>query len=189
MNYLKIYNNLIEKAKAENNKEDEYYEMHHILPKSLNGTDDAFNLVNLTFRQHYIAHELLVKIYPDCKKLIHALWMMTITTQSSLLKTDLNDVDFRIRKRIKFLKNDSKTMKYITSHAYEKCRQIYRNMMNGHIVTDKTKKLISERTKAMMNDPSVVKKVRASCAKGSKGTKWYYDKKTLKCFKQFPRRS
>lgn len=32
------------------------------MPKSLGGTDDKNNLVNLTAREHYIAHLLLVKI-------------------------------------------------------------------------------------------------------------------------------
>lgn len=40
----------------------EYFETHHIVPKSLGGTDDKNNLVNLTAREHYIAHLLLVKI-------------------------------------------------------------------------------------------------------------------------------
>jgi hypothetical protein len=63
MNYQKIYNNLIEKARKENrNKEDGYYESHHILPRSMGGTDEKFNLVLLTPREHYIAHALLVKI-------------------------------------------------------------------------------------------------------------------------------
>lgn len=42
--------------------EGEYFETHHIVPKSLGGTDDKNNLVNLTAREHYIAHLLLVKI-------------------------------------------------------------------------------------------------------------------------------
>ena len=187
MNYLKIYNDLIEKAKIENVKNNEYYEIHHIKPRSLNGSDDDKNLVKLTFRQHYVAHELLVKIHPDCKKLIHALWMMTITTLNSIAKTDINEIDCRIRQRIDFLKKDYKTMKYMTSYAYEKCRQIYRDMMNGHVVTNKTRELISIRTKEAMNSHDIIKRVRKACSKGSKGTKWYYDKQTLECFKQFPR--
>ena len=80
-------------------------------------------------------------------------------------------------------------MKYMTSYAYEKCKSIFREMMNGHAVSEDTRKLISERTKEKMNSKEVIKKVREACAKGSKGTRWYYDKETLKCFKQFPRRS
>ena len=35
MDYLKIYDNLIAKGRKENNREDEYYELHHIKPRSL----------------------------------------------------------------------------------------------------------------------------------------------------------
>lgn len=182
MNYKRIYETLIEKGRLENTNEEAYYEKHHIVPKSLGGSDSESNLVNLTFRQHYLAHELLVKIYPENKKLIHALWMMTITTQTSLLKSQ---VDTRIEKRVRSIKNDQKLLKYVTSHAYEKCKKIFRDMMNGHEVTEKTKKLISQRTREAMNSPEVIKKTREGCAKGSKGTRWYYDKLTLKCFKWF----
>ena len=42
--------------------EGEYFETHHKVPASLGGTDDKANLVDLTAREHYIAHLLLVKI-------------------------------------------------------------------------------------------------------------------------------
>lgn len=65
MDYEKIYNDLIEKAKSSICVEGGYFEKHHIIPKSLGGTNDASNLVKLTARQHYIAHLLLYKIYKD----------------------------------------------------------------------------------------------------------------------------
>jgi hypothetical protein len=40
-----------------------YCEKHHILPKSLGGSDDASNLILLTSRQHYLAHWMLWKAY------------------------------------------------------------------------------------------------------------------------------
>lgn len=63
MNYEKIYNALVDKARKENTDNVGYFEKHHIIPKSLGGTNDASNLVKLTARQHYIAHLLLYKIY------------------------------------------------------------------------------------------------------------------------------
>lgn len=38
-----------------------YCEVHHIVPKSLGGTNEKSNLVSLTARQHYIAHWMLWK--------------------------------------------------------------------------------------------------------------------------------
>lgn len=63
MNYTKIYNNLISKAKRENRMKDcgIYYENHHIIPKSFGGSDDTENLVLLTAKEHWIAHLLLAR--------------------------------------------------------------------------------------------------------------------------------
>ena len=38
---------------------DGYAEVHHIVPRSLGGSDDADNLIRLTARQHYVAHWML----------------------------------------------------------------------------------------------------------------------------------
>ena len=74
MNYKKIYTNLIEKAK--NRSLNGYFETHHIIPKCIGGTNELSNLVNLTPEEHYLAHQLLVKIYPDNYKLVKAAAMM-----------------------------------------------------------------------------------------------------------------
>lgn len=74
MDYRKHYNALIERSK--NRKLYEYSESHHIIPKCMGGSDDKDNLVTLTPEEHYLAHQLLVKIYPDNKKLINAAVMM-----------------------------------------------------------------------------------------------------------------
>lgn len=67
MDYLKIYNSLIYKRQNIEllDKTQCYCEKHHILPKSLGGSNDSKNLVNLTLREHYIAHLLLFKIYKN----------------------------------------------------------------------------------------------------------------------------
>ena len=78
MNYQKIYNDLIQNAKDQKLLNEQYVEFHHIIPKSLNGTDDNENMVALTARQHYIAHMLLVKIaeernnLQEYKKMLYA---------------------------------------------------------------------------------------------------------------------
>jgi hypothetical protein len=76
MDYEKIYNQLIDKAKLRKSKRDVYYERHHIIPKCMGGSNDKTNLVKLTAKEHFVAHKLLVEIYPDNGKLIHAYWRM-----------------------------------------------------------------------------------------------------------------
>lgn len=58
MNYQKIYNSLIAKAQARATVGG-YKESHHIIPRSLGGSDDKSNLVDLTAREHFIAHMCL----------------------------------------------------------------------------------------------------------------------------------
>lgn len=70
MNYQRVYNQLIDRAK--NRILEGYSEKHHIIPKCLGGTDDTENLVRLTAEEHYVAHQLLVKIYPDNYLLLFA---------------------------------------------------------------------------------------------------------------------
>lgn len=57
-----------------------YFESHHIIPKSLGGSNDIKNRVLLTAKEHYVCHHLLVYMYPqnsiECKKMICAWWAM-----------------------------------------------------------------------------------------------------------------
>lgn len=76
MDYLKHYEKLISKAKMRDYDQLEYYETHHILPVCMGGTDDGTNLVKLFGREHYLAHLLLAKIYPNNDSLIYAVVMM-----------------------------------------------------------------------------------------------------------------
>lgn len=76
MNYNKHYETLIQKSK--NRCIEGYYEEHHVIPKCIGGSNDSNNLVKLTPEEHYLAHLLLVKIYPKETKLIYAARMMTL---------------------------------------------------------------------------------------------------------------
>lgn len=63
MNHEKHYKLLINKAKTRTLSNDVYVEKHHILPKSLGGSNCLSNIVVLTGREHFIAHMLLAHIY------------------------------------------------------------------------------------------------------------------------------
>lgn len=75
MNYQKVYDQLIERAKIR--VLECYTEMHHIVPKCVGGSNVADNLVALTPEEHFLAHQLLVKIYPQEDKLVYACARMT----------------------------------------------------------------------------------------------------------------
>jgi hypothetical protein len=76
MNYAKIYDALITRAKSRVLLG--YRERHHIVPRCMGGTDDKENLVDLTAEEHFVAHQLLVKIYPGVSGLVFAVQMMTV---------------------------------------------------------------------------------------------------------------
>lgn len=60
MNYKKLYNQIISNAQSRA-KPDVYTERHHILPRALGGNDHISNLVDLTAREHFLAHYCLWK--------------------------------------------------------------------------------------------------------------------------------
>lgn len=63
MNYQKAYNQLIESARTKTMTS--YSERHHIIPRCLGGNNTKSNLVLLSAREHFVAHWLLTKIYPN----------------------------------------------------------------------------------------------------------------------------
>lgn len=85
MNYRHIYCKIISYAKSQEKLglrkkgNGEYYERHHILPKSLFPlwVNDKRNLVLLTAREHFFCHKLLYKIFP-CKEMSYALFIWQI---------------------------------------------------------------------------------------------------------------
>ena len=74
MNYNKHYTLLVQRGV--NRTIDGYKERHHIIPKCVGGTDDKSNIVELTPEEHYLAHQLLTKMYPNEPSLIYAAMMM-----------------------------------------------------------------------------------------------------------------
>lgn len=110
MNYQRIYNEIIGRAVKRNLKKSKelYVESHHIIPKSLGGTNKKDNLVNLTAREHYMAHWLLYKMYkgsPQGRKMLHA-W-------NRMCCIDINNV------------------KKYTSHSFKYARELHSKSMSG----------------------------------------------------------
>ncbi|AUS02907.1 HNH nuclease [Vibrio phage 2.275.O._10N.286.54.E11] len=74
MNYKKHYDAMINRAK--NRILEGYSEKHHIIPKCMGGDNSKSNLVALTGREHFVAHQLLIKIYPEQHGLAKAAMLM-----------------------------------------------------------------------------------------------------------------
>lgn len=91
MNYRHIYCKIISYAKSEEKLglrkkgNGNYYESHHILPRSLFPLweKEKRNIVLLTAREHFFCHQLLYKIYP-CKEMNYALFYMSICKKDGM---------------------------------------------------------------------------------------------------------
>jgi 5-methylcytosine-specific restriction endonuclease McrA len=80
--YSKCYDNIIHRAKSRDLPKEIYTEKHHIIPRSLGGTNNVANLVRLTAKEHRLVHILLPKMTIDpahTKSMWYALWMMLRT--------------------------------------------------------------------------------------------------------------
>jgi hypothetical protein len=87
MKYKDIYENLIARARVRTLET--YTESHHIIPRCMNGDNSVENLVDLTPEEHYLAHQLLVKIYPEEYGLVKAAVMMALNLNGNRPKNKL----------------------------------------------------------------------------------------------------
>lgn len=92
MLYQNIYNQIIERAKTRDLHG--YYEKHHIIPRCLGGSDEKDNLVSLTYREHFLCHKLLCKIYPGNLKLIYAISFMIYFSKNNERFVSSRDFDY-----------------------------------------------------------------------------------------------
>lgn len=82
MNYQKVYDQLVEKCKPrglDKSKHEGYFEIHHIVPRCMGGSDEKGNLVMFTAREHIFAHVCLWKAYPKHLGVVTAAKMMVDT--------------------------------------------------------------------------------------------------------------
>jgi hypothetical protein len=142
MNYQKVYNQIIERAK--NRQLEGYKEKHHIIPKCLGGNNDKENLVDLTAREHFLCHMLLCEIYPKENKLKQALWLMIIG-KNSRNKHNISSRNYEYNK-IKFIDTiKGKKLSNITKEKIKRSRLLLGNLSKYY--TPEVKDKISSKLK------------------------------------------
>jgi hypothetical protein len=108
MNYGKIYDDLIVKAKSENRIKggEVYYESHHIIPECMGGEGTVNqwrthpNIVLLNAKEHFIAHKLLVNIHPNNQGLKDAL-VCFLRKSKSQKRNEISSRDYDMLKNIR----------------------------------------------------------------------------------------
>jgi len=159
MNYQNIYDNFIE------SRRDLYpslSEKHHILPKSLGGTDDKCNIVTLSIGDHYFAHKLLTKIHSG--KMWYTLHLMSRTRDGLRISRS----DFETIRRNKAIavseiaRNRTEDEKRIIGENINKAKK---SQNFNH--SDKTKAKISA-TKTGLKQTEESNRKRSLASKGKK---------------------
>lgn len=123
--YTHCYYNIVDRAKARSTVG--YVERHHIIPKSIGGSDNDSNLVELTPREHFICHWLLTKMLPkspEQKKLYHAFSALAMV--SSNQQRTITSKQYQIlskASKIALKGNTHNKGKVRTAEANEKQRQ------------------------------------------------------------------
>lgn len=74
MDYATHYRRLVERARSR--VLPAHVERHHVIPTCMGGTNEPENIVALTPEEHYVAHQLLVKINPTVRGLAVATILM-----------------------------------------------------------------------------------------------------------------
>jgi len=140
MDYKKHYTLLIERSKTR--VLSGYTEKHHIIPRCLGGTNDLSNIALLTPEEHFLAHQLLVKMYPTSPPLANAVAIMT--THNSLNRVN-NKLFGWLRRRCSEYRKQ-----WLEENGHPKG-------MLGKKHTEEKKKQISESAKKAMVDAVGVK--------------------------------
>ena len=160
MDYNKHYHTLIQKAKSR--VLEGYVEKHHILPKCMGGTDTLDNLVALTPEEHFVAHQLLIKIYPNEPKLIYAAQMMCIKNK----KHQRNNKFYGwLKRKFSLSRLGQKRKKYKKETQPRKQRAKETKPRKPRFLTEEHKKKIGMANKGKIRSPEL----RASISKFFKG--------------------
>jgi hypothetical protein len=106
--YTKWYFSIIDSAQLSNISG--YTERHHIIPKSIGGSNDKTNIVKLTPKQHFICHRLLVKMTEGKtrQKMVYAFWIMS----------------------------NKKRLHLVTSNSYSSAKNLIQEIMSNRIISD-----------------------------------------------------
>lgn len=72
--YTNLYYKIVESAKDNIKEANDGNQTHHIIPRCMGGSDDASNLVVLSYKQHRVCHRLLINmtVGEDRKNLSYA---------------------------------------------------------------------------------------------------------------------
>ena len=213
MDYKLIYESLVNRGKERTIHQGEYFEIHHIIPRCMGGGDSSENLVAFYPEEHYIAHLLLAKIFPNNSKIIFAANMMAnrnnktygwikrkfsvfIKEQnkcfrhSEIAKRKMSEKRAGVSKSTKHKENLRKSKLHSLEYQgrlYTGYEELYEKTSVSYYLYNKYyKKGIDPAPFINNNTYGMINKVRTSPARAAKGKKWFNDGINERYFPEFP---
>lgn len=171
MNYQKQYQNLINSRKIlVRNKKTGIYEKHHIIPKSLGGTNIKSNFILLTPKEHYIAHLLLTKMYAGKEKAKMCYALMCMCMKNKLSSRNVSSKQYEYARNLLLIhcngKNHNNYGKKASNETKKKMSISHTGTKNGFygkLHNEETIKIIKEKRKTQ-----IIKHVKETKEKLSK---------------------
>lgn len=183
--YTRWYYDIIQRAKSRKLPTDVYIEKHHIVPRSLGGDNQQENIVQLTAKEHFICHMLLVKMTTGKSKrsMAYAAWQMTnIDSRQrysptsriySLLKKNLSETYKGVPKTKKHWLGKFHSVQ--TKTLQSTIKKSSNNPMWGKKHKEKSKETISEKQKGIPKPKFVCSKCQATVGGMSNLLRWHED--------------
>lgn len=115
-----------------------YYELHHIVPRHMGGSNDSSNLVLLTFREHVLAHYMLWRIHNKNGDKLMFLLRSNQTEEAQRL---------RVKMAVESNRNGGKGFTNWTGDKHpmknpnnvKRSIETKRNKYNGHVISEQAR--------------------------------------------------
>jgi hypothetical protein len=149
MDYQKHYNLLIETRRNRILSKETYFEKHHIVPKSMGGSNEKENIIRLTAREHFLAHWLLWRIHKN-KEMAFAFYSMVKMGKNQTIKSGRIYEEAKMARREFIIENNKKYHKgkKLTPEHLEKISMISKTMERTKEHKDNISKSLSGKSKS-----------------------------------------
>ena len=165
--YTRWYYQIIESAK---NSVPAVFEKHHIIPRSIGGSNSTENLVRLTPRQHFICHLLLVKMTKGQHKR-----SMIYASQMMCMKSIKHDRAYKVTSRIyHYLKEERKKFPspLLGTKLSREVKDKISRSVKGFKHTDEAKAAISANHRCHQTQQTAMKISQSKTGIATRGSGW-----------------